>query len=119
MKRNAAPTPVPFHRATRPKSSEFKELYVRTRISVVAAGCALLLAAALSASAQDIQERTIRFGHLNNPDHPISAGVKKFAELVAAKSGGKMTVKELTSMKRGRKMEGKSRVDGGVQDVEE
>jgi TRAP-type transport system periplasmic protein len=47
---------------------------VRTRISVVAAGCALLLAAALSASAQDIQERTIRFGHLNNPDHPISAG---------------------------------------------
>ena len=30
-------------------------------------------------AAQDIQERTIRFGHLNNPDHPVSIGVKKFA----------------------------------------
>ena len=28
------------------------------------------------ASAQDIQERTIRFGHLNNTDHPASMGVK-------------------------------------------
>src|SRR5436853_4585922 len=31
------------------------------------------------------EERLIRFGHLNNPDHPVSAGVKKFAELVAQK----------------------------------
>jgi hypothetical protein len=42
---------------------------------------------------QDIQERVIRFGHLNNTDHPASMGVKKFAEPVAAKSGGKMQVK--------------------------
>ncbi len=40
------------------------------------------------ALAQDIQERTIKFGHLNNTDHPTSMGVKKFAELVSAKSGG-------------------------------
>ena len=49
--------------------------------------------AATAAFGQDIQERTIKFGHLNNPDHPTSLGVKKFAELVAAKSGGKITVK--------------------------
>ena len=44
--------------------------------------------------ADEIEARTIRFGHLNNVDHPISAGVKKFAEIVAAKSGGKLQVKE-------------------------
>ena len=44
--------------------------------------------------AQDVQERVIRFGHLNNADHPVSLGVKRFAELVAAKSGGKIKVQE-------------------------
>lgn len=38
------------------------------------------------------QERTIKFG-LNGPEgHPAVAGMKKFAELVAAKSGGKLKV---------------------------
>ena len=32
---------------------------------------------ALPAFGQDIQERTIRFGHLNNADHPVSFGVKQ------------------------------------------
>jgi TRAP-type C4-dicarboxylate transport system substrate-binding protein len=49
---------------------------------------------ALPVAAQDIQERTIRFGHLNNADHPVSFGVKRFSELLAAKSGGKMKVQE-------------------------
>ena len=49
---------------------------------------------ALPAAAQDIQERVIRFGHLNNADHPVSFGVKRFAELVASKSGGKLKVQE-------------------------
>ena len=53
------------------------------------------VAAGTAAFAQDIQERTIKFGHLNNPDHPTSMGVKKFAELVAAKSGGKIKVSEM------------------------
>ena len=51
-----------------------------------------LVAATSVALAQDIQERTIKFGHLNNTDHPTSMGVKKFAEIVAQKSGGKMKV---------------------------
>ena len=36
-----------------------------------------LLATGGVALAQDIQERTIRFGHLNNPDHPTSMGVQE------------------------------------------
>ena len=34
-----------------------------------------LIGGVAPAGAQDVQERTIRFGHLNNPDHPVSAGV--------------------------------------------
>ena len=54
---------------------------------------AAFAACAIPATGQEIQERVIRFGHLNNPDHPVSLGVRRFAELVAAKSGGKMQVK--------------------------
>ena len=36
----------------------------------------LTLGTGLPAFAQDVQERTIRFGHLNNADHPVSFGVK-------------------------------------------
>jgi TRAP-type C4-dicarboxylate transport system substrate-binding protein len=56
----------------------------------VAAIGAIAFGAMGSASAQAIQERTVRWGHLNNTDHPVSKGVQKFAEIVAAKSGGKI-----------------------------
>ena len=39
----------------------------------------------LPASAQ-VQERTIRWGHLNNTDHPISLGVRKFAEVLGPRA---------------------------------
>ena len=64
---------------------------MKSKLIPIIATLALWGAASL-ALAQDIQERTIRFGHLNNTDHPTSTGVKKFAEIVAAKSGGKLTV---------------------------
>src|SRR4051812_3910843 len=69
------------------------------------------------ALAQDIHERTIRFGHLNNPDHPTSTGVKKFAEIVAAKSGGKITVKEYPSSQLGNELQQQSALQGGVQEM--
>jgi tripartite ATP-independent transporter DctP family solute receptor len=78
---------------------------------------ATVLFAALSASAQDIQERTIKFGHLNNTDHPVSAGVKKFAELLAAKSGGKLKVQEFPSNQLGNEMQQQSALQGGVQEM--
>jgi len=69
------------------------------------------------AQAQDIQERTIKFGHLNNTDHPVSMGVKRFAELVAAKSGGKMKVQEFPSSTLGNEMQQQSALQGGVQEM--
>jgi tripartite ATP-independent transporter DctP family solute receptor len=63
-----------------------KRLFIKTVIASVA------LAAFGAASAQDIKERTIKFG-LNGPEgHPAVPGMKKFAEAVAAKSGGKIKV---------------------------
>jgi tripartite ATP-independent transporter DctP family solute receptor len=76
-----------------------------------------LLAAGGVALAQDIQERTIKFGHLNNTDHPTSAGVKKFAELVAAKSGGKIKVQEFASSQLGNELQQQAALQGGVQEM--
>lgn len=70
-----------------------------------------------AATAQDIQERTIKFGHLNNPDHPTSLGVKKFAELVTTKSGGKIKVTEFPSSQLGNELQQQSALVGGVQEM--
>ncbi|WP_354005135.1 TRAP transporter substrate-binding protein [Ramlibacter cellulosilyticus] len=82
-----------------------------------ALACALLAGVAAGASAQDIQERTIKFGHLNNTDHPVSMGVKKFAEILAAKSGGKLKVQEFPSNQLGNEMQQQSALQGGVQEM--
>jgi len=87
------------------------------RLFLAFSSLALLAAAALPAGAQDIQERTIRFGHLNNPDHPTSFGVKKFAEIVAAKSGGKIKVQEYPSSQLGNELQQQSALQGGVQEM--
>ncbi|CAN7328686.1 TRAP transporter substrate-binding protein [Pseudorhodoferax sp. LjRoot39] len=83
--------------------------------------CALATAVlALSATAtlaQDIQERTIKFGHLNNTDHPVSFGVKRFSELLAAKTGGKFKVQEFPSNQLGNEMQQQSALQGGVQEM--
>ena len=76
-----------------------------------------LTGTALQANAQDIQERTIRFGHLNNADHPMSMGARKFAELVAAKSGGKLQVKEYPASQLGNELQQQSALQGGVQEM--
>ncbi|WP_234196791.1 MULTISPECIES: TRAP transporter substrate-binding protein [Pseudacidovorax] len=79
----------------------------------VAAG----LAAAFALPALAQQERTIRFGHLNNPDHPVSFGVKRFAELLSTKSGGKMKVQEYPSNQLGNEMQQQAALQGGVQQM--
>ena len=76
-----------------------------------------LVAAGTAALGQDIQERVIKFGHLNNADHPTSTGVKKFAEIVAAKSGGKIKVKEFPSSQLGNELQQQSALQGGVQEM--
>lgn len=77
---------------------------------------AALAAACAGASAQ-IQERTIRFGHVVQPGHPIALGIQKFGEIVAAKSGGKIKVQELGGGTVGGEAQQLSATQGGVQDM--
>src|SRR6187455_2704942 len=81
-------------------------------LSAALLGGSLLVGAA---SAQE--ERTIRWGHLNNTDHPVSLGVQKFAEILAAKSGGKLKVREFPASQLGNEMQMQSALRGGTQDM--
>ena len=83
----------------------------------MAAVAAAILLACASASAQDIQDRTIRFGHLVQPGHPLALGVQKFADLVAAASGGKLKVKEFGGSVLGSEAQQMSALQGGVQEM--
>jgi TRAP-type transport system periplasmic protein len=69
------------------------------------------------APVQAQEPRTIRFGHLNNPDHPISLGVKRFAELVVVKSGGKLVVQEFPASTLGNELQQQSALQGGIQEM--
>src|SRR5881227_2552755 len=71
---------------------------------------------ALPAAAQ-VQERTIRWGHLNNTDHPVSFGVQKFAEILLAKSGGKLKIREFASSQLGNELQQQSALRGGTQEM--
>ena len=64
-----------------------KRLVLKSLVAAVA------LATFGMACAQDIKERTFKFATNGAGEHPSVAGMKKFSELVAAKSGGKMQVK--------------------------
>ncbi|PRD66464.1 TRAP transporter substrate-binding protein [Malikia granosa] len=81
---------------------------------VAAVAAALLLGSAANAQ---IEERTIRIGHPVNADHPISFGVKKFSDLVAARSGGKLKVREFPALQLGNEMQQLSALAGGVQEM--
>lgn len=63
-----------------------KRLFVKTLVAAVA------VAAFGAAAAQDIKERTFKFGLQNPKGHPLEQGATKFAEIVAAKSGGKIRI---------------------------
>ena len=67
--------------------------------------------------AQDISDRVIRWGHLNNTDHPISLAVRKFTEVVAQKSGGKLKVREFPASQLGNELQQQSALRGGTQEV--
>jgi TRAP-type transport system periplasmic protein len=63
-----------------------KRAFLKTLVAIAA------VAAAGGAAAQDIKERTLKFALVANDGHPAVPGMKKFAELVQAKSGGKIKV---------------------------
>lgn len=87
------------------------------KTTTLACALALVLASMTQASAQEYRERTIRFGHLVNKDHPISAGVRKFTELVEKGSGGKMKVREFPAGQLGPETQMQAALQGGTQDM--
>ena len=74
-------------------------------------------AATQLARAQDIQERTIRWGHLQNKDHPVSAGANKFGQVVEQKSGGRIKFREFPSSSLGSETQQQSALQGGTQEM--
>ncbi|MDA7419190.1 TRAP transporter substrate-binding protein [Xenophilus arseniciresistens] len=82
---------------------------------LVIAAC--MLAATGAAFAQDIQERVIKFGHLVQPGHPLALGTQKFAEIVAARSGGKLKVREYGASVLGSESQQIGALQGGVQEM--
>ena len=92
--------------------------YAIHRPMTILALCAAALFAVQSAvAADDIKDRTIRWGHLQNKEHPVSAGVNKFAEIVAQKSGGKLKVREFPNSSLGSEIQEQSALQGGTQEM--
>lgn len=63
-----------------------KRLFLKTTLA------ALAVTALGTVQAQDIKERTIKFGTVGAENHPSAPGMKKFKELVESRSGGKIKV---------------------------
>jgi TRAP-type transport system periplasmic protein len=84
------------------------------RAAMALAAGAFAWAAALPAVAQDIKERTIKFAFQNPPEHPQGQGAKKFADLVAQKSGGKIQVKLFAGGALGGDVQTVSALQGGT-----
>ena len=87
------------------------------RLVLKSVAAAVLMATVGFAAAQDIKERTLKFA-LNGPEgHPAVAGMKKFAELVTAKSGGKIKVNLFLSGTLGSDQSVVSAIKGGTIDM--
>jgi TRAP-type transport system periplasmic protein len=76
----------------------------------------ILLAHLAEAQAQ-IQTRTLRFPSASNKGHPQVLGVEKFAEIVAQKSGGKITVRPFPGGTLGPDLQVVSAMQGGTIDL--
>lgn len=83
-----------------------------TRRTFIVAMAALLPLATVQAA--EIKERTIKFAFQNNKGHPQEMGAQKFAELVGAKSGGKIKVKLFPGGQLGGDVQTISAVQGGT-----
>ena len=84
------------------------------RSLVVAVTLLALGAATPEAFAQDVKERSIKFPIVNAIDHPQGVGAKRFAELVEAKSGGKLKVKVFPGGTLGGEVQVASAMQGGT-----
>ncbi len=85
-----------------------KRMFIKTVLASVA------LVACGGTFAQDIKERTIKFAANAPEGHPAVAGMRKFVELVAAKSGGKIKVNLFLAGVLGSDQANVSAVQGGT-----
>ena len=90
---------------------------MKTLLKLLCAGVAASLLPISASFAQDIKERSLKFAFQNQADHPQGLGAKKFADLVAAKSGGKMTVKLFGGGTLGGDLQTVSALQGGTVEV--
>ncbi len=90
---------------------------MKTLLAIALAGACATFSVGTSALAADTPTRVIKFGHLNNTDHPVSFGVQHFAKLLEEKSGGKMKVKEFPASTLGSELQQQSALQGGVQEM--
>jgi TRAP-type transport system periplasmic protein len=88
-----------------------------TRRTLIAAAAALLTAAPLSALAQDIKPRLIRFGYGLNEQSNQGRAVKVFAEAVEKASGGKMKVRAIGAAALGPDTQMQQALIGGAQEM--
>jgi tripartite ATP-independent transporter DctP family solute receptor len=88
-------------------------------IKCVISGMAVcgLLSSATLASAADITEHTFRIAITNKQGHPQYEGCLKFADLLAAKSGGKLNAKVFGSATLGNDIQVLSSMRGGTVDM--
>ncbi|MES2186585.1 MAG: TRAP transporter substrate-binding protein [Pseudomonadota bacterium] len=79
---------------------------------------AALLATALAAQCAlaEVREYNLKAGTTLPDDHPITQGARKFAELVQARSGGKIKVRVYGSASLGNEIQMQSALQGGTQD---
>lgn len=87
-------------------------MYLKKSIGLaVAAACGLMV---IGGAQAEIGTHTFRFSTTNPKGHPIPAGGEKFGELLAQKSGGKMTVKQFPGGVLGGDVQVLSAVQGGT-----
>lgn len=77
----------------------------------------LIFAGAAPLAAAQIQDRTIRVGIGLNDDHPQALAVKRFAEIVGQKTGGKIKVRLFASGSLGNDATMISALRGGTQEM--
>lgn len=82
-----------------------KRLFIKTLLATAALATVGIAAA---------QEKTIKFANQNAAGHPIVQGMEKFAEIVAAKSGGKLKVQVFPSGQLGSDQANVTALQGGT-----
>jgi len=85
--------------------------------SVFKAALALVAVGALTLSTVQAQERTLKLAVQNPKGHPITTGAEKFAEIVAAKSNGKLKINVFAGGTLGSDMAVASAMQGGTVDM--